>query len=487
MDRVPDGHRAMNSELLQQVSPDLPDPTTWFHALLPEPISQSPLGPGPSSQPTHFYLGSASGNHVVGIADTWTDQIVAGSLVPALRLQQSQQVLTAVEAEDSGIRLVYALLTCAEAIQRGDFRLAVLLVNKMSNDLRPRVNPSCGIGKVAGYFIDALTRRLYPQRPVSGLIGSILAYQVLYEHFYEACPFLKFAHFTANQAILEAFDGHDCVHIIDFGLIHGLQWPALIQALAVRPGGPPFVRLTGIGPPSEYGSCSLQAIGSTLAQFAQSMNVGFAFRAVAVSRLEDIKPWMVETSPNEVVTVNSIFQLHRLIGSGIDPVLNWVRSLNPKIVTLAEQEANHNQPEFLARFTEALHYYSTMFDSLEACQVQSDKDLAELYLERELSNIVCCEGSARVERHEPLAQWRARMARAGFKKVDMGQNAFKQVSMLLSLSSAEGYCVEESEGCLKLGWHDRPLIAASAWRAGTQAESSSTVVLDGSSSCSSSA
>ncbi|KAJ4973447.1 hypothetical protein NE237_006621 [Protea cynaroides] len=55
-------------------------------------------------------------------------------------------------------------------------------------------------------------------------------------------------------------------------------------------------------------------------------------------------------------------QLHRLLSSekNLEMVLAWIQSLNPKIMTVVEQEANHNQPEFLDRFTEALYYYSTI-------------------------------------------------------------------------------------------------------------------------------
>jgi len=70
-----------------------------------------------------------------------------------------------------------------------------------------------------------------------------------------------------------------------------------------------------------------------------------------------------------------------------------------------------------------------------------------------------------VERHEPLAKWRERLAKAGLRPLHLGSNAYKQASMLLTLFSAEGYCVEENQGCLTLGWHSRPLIAASAWQA----------------------
>lgn len=376
---------------------------------------------------------------------------------------------TVVMDEDSGIRLVHMLMTCAELVQRGEFSLAGALIDEMQL-LLARVNSGCGIGKVAGYFVDALSRRLFTPQ-TAGLISSAHENEILYHHFYEACPYLKFAHFTANQAILEAFDGHECVHVIDFNLMHGLQWPALIQALALRPGGPPLLRLTGIGPPSPDGRDSLREVGVRLAELARSVNVRFAFGGVAAARLEDVKPWMLQVGPKEAVAVNSIMQLHRLLGSDptrgspINTVLGWIRNLNPKIVTVVEQEANHNQPEFFDRFTEALHYYSTMFDSLETYLSHPNKAYAEMYIQREICNVLCCDGLARVERHEPLAKWRVRLGGAGFRPLHLGSNAFKQASMLLTLFSAEGYCVEENEGCLTLGWHSRPLIAASAWQA----------------------
>ncbi|XP_057968788.1 DELLA protein SLN1-like [Malania oleifera] len=389
-------------------------------------------------------------------------------LVPTNQQNQFAAVTTAGE-EDSGIRLVHTLVSCAESVQRGELPLARCLIDELQA-LLARVNTACGIGKVARCFIDALTRRIFgpPPPPPQAVAGC--ENDILYHSFYEACPYLKFAHFTANQAILEAFNGCDCVHVVDFNLMQGLQWPALIQALALRPGGPPKLRLTGIGPPSPDGRDSLREIGIRLGELARSVNVGFAFRGVAAARLDDVQPWMIHVRPEEALAVNSILQLHRLLGSDatrvspINSVLRWIRELNPKIMTVVEQEANHNQPGFLERFTEALYYYSTVFDSLEVCPVQPERTVAEMYIQREICNVVCCEGLDRVERHEPLAEWRGRLRGAGFRPVHLGSNAFKQASMLLSLFSAEGYCVEENEGCLTLGWHSRPLIAASAWQ-----------------------
>lgn len=458
--------------------------TSWVNTFVSELGSTSTMSLGPGFYPGLRYVDPVPNELMMVIDDTWRDHIEEQQ--PSGESQLSPLTAISDVEEDMGIRLVHALLKCAEAIQRGEFQLADSLISEMNNGLMTRVNMACGIGKVAGYFIDALSRRLYQPSLGVGLTepGSVTS-EVLYHHFYEACPFLKFAHFTANQAILEAFEGHPCVHIIDFSLMHGLQWPALIQALALRPGGPPSLRLTAISPSTYNAQDFYHETGLRLAQLARSINVRFSFRVVTTSHLDDIKPWMFQTSPEEVIAVNSILKLHQLLGSNIDLVLQSIRSLNPKIFTIVEQDANHNQPEFLIRFTEALHYYSAMFDSLEACQLEAVKPLAETYMQREICNILCCEGSARVERHEPLAKWRDRLSQAGFKSLHMGHNAFKQANMLLTLCSGEGYSVQESGGCLILGWHNRPLIAASAWQMRTDKDGIS-MTHDGSSSSSSS-
>lgn len=169
------------------------------------------------------------------------------------------------EEENCGVQLVHSLLACAECIQRGDLRLAKETLNRIQALGLPVVPGP--MSKVAAHFVEALTRRLYgvtQQNPLENnntnnpdQLNSLA--ELLHFQFYETCPFLKFAHFTANQAILEACEGQTTVHVIDLNLMHGLQWPALIQALALRPGGPPHLRLTGIGKPAAGRQDTLQA------------------------------------------------------------------------------------------------------------------------------------------------------------------------------------------------------------------------------------
>ncbi|KAG0482786.1 hypothetical protein HPP92_010870 [Vanilla planifolia] len=381
-----------------------------------------------------------------------------------------------VDTQEVGIRLVHALLACAEAVQQENYKAADVLIQQISN-----LSSSQGgaMRKVAGYFAEALARRIYRVHPQQDCSLDSAFSDILQMHFYESCPYLKFAHFTANQAILEAFAGCRRVHVIDFSMKQGMQWPALMQALALRDGGPPSFRLTGIGPPQPDNNDALQQVGWKLAQLADTINVDFEYRGFVANSLTDLEPYMLESSipadgeseEPEVVAINSIFELHRLLArpGALEKVLATVRAVNPRIVTIVEPEANHNAGSFLDRFTESLHYYSTMFDSLEGggggVELQQDQLMSEVYLGRQICNVVACEGAERTERHETLSQWRGRMAKAGFEPHHLGSNAFKQASMLLALfGGGDGYRVEEKEGCLTLGWYTRPLIATSAWR-----------------------
>lgn len=80
---------------------------------------------------------------------------------------------------------------------------------------------------------------------------------------------------------------------------------------------------------------------------------------------------MLQREIGEALAVNSVNCLHRLLTDHrtLSPLVDLLRTIyawSPKTVTIVEHEASHNGPTFLCRFLEALHYYSAIFDSLEA-------------------------------------------------------------------------------------------------------------------------
>ena len=250
--------------------------------------------------------------------------------------------------------------------------------------------------------------------------------------------------------------------MIDLDINQGYQWPAFMQALAARPGGAPFLRITGVGPSIE----PVTETGRCLTELAHSLRIPFEFHPVG-EQLEDLKPHMFNRRVGEALAVNSVNRLHRVPGNSLGNLLSMIRDQAPSIVTLVEQEASHNGPYFLGRFLEALHYYSAIFDSLDATFLPDSAQRAkvEQYIfAPEIRNIVACEGPERIERHERLEKWRKIMEGKGFKGVPLSPNAVTQSKILLGLYSCDGYRLTEDNGCLLLGWQDRALVAASAWR-----------------------
>ncbi|XP_049399617.1 DELLA protein GAI-like [Solanum stenotomum] len=374
--------------------------------------------------------------------------------------------------EESSVRLVNTLMACAEAIQENNLSLADELTSVLRRIAVSQIGGA--MKKVATYFAEALSHKIHRTNRRDIVESSYSKDQLLHMSFYESCLFVKFAHFTANQSILEAFADSKRVHVIDFSLNQGSQWPALLQALALRPGGPPAFQLTGIGGHSQPDDSTdaLHKVGWKLAQLAESIGVEFEFRGFVVHTLADLEASMLNIPSNvEAVAVNSVFELHRLfsIPGAIEKVLDLIKQVKPKIVTIAEPEANHNESVFMNRIKEAWHYYSTVFHLLENSEWTKrstiDLEIVGPHLGREIYNLVACEGTERVVRHETLGQWRVRFNSAGFNLVPLASNTYRHADLLLALyTNEEGYRVEVKDGCLMWSWHSRPLITTSIWQ-----------------------
>jgi hypothetical protein len=64
--------------------------------------------------------------------------------------------------------------------------------------------------------------------------------------YFENNPYIKLSHFFSMRTILEAFEGATRVHVISYGIQYGTEFPGLMKQLALRPGGAPHLRITGI-------------------------------------------------------------------------------------------------------------------------------------------------------------------------------------------------------------------------------------------------
>lgn len=334
------------------------------------------------------------------------------------------------------------------------------------------------IQRLGAYMVEGLVARkeasgtnIYRTLKCKEPMGNDL---LSYMHIlYEICPYLKFGYMAANGAIAEAFKKEDRIHIIDFQIAQGTQWMTLLQALAARPGGAPYVRITGIDDPlSKHarGGDGLALVGKRLAAISEKFNIRVEFNPVPVFAPRVTRE-MLDVTPGEALAVNFPLQLHHTPDESVDVsnprdgLLRMVKSLSPKVVTLVEQESNTNTAPFFTRFVEALEYYSAMFESLDVALPRDRKErinVEQHCLARDIVNVIACEGKDRVERHELLGKWKSRFTMAGFRQYPLSSYVNSVINGLLKCYS-EHYTLVEKDGAMLLGWKERSLISASAW------------------------
>ncbi|KAK9077642.1 hypothetical protein SSX86_005979 [Deinandra increscens subsp. villosa] len=368
------------------------------------------------------------------------------------------------------------LLACARSISNSDFTAAHRIATVLSSNSSPHGDSS---ERVVHFFTKALSLRLRhlhlpPSPPPPPLCFTDGVLQSSYLTLNQITPFIRFTQLTANQAILEAIDqenpDHD-IHVLDFDIMHGVQWPPLMQAISDRRRPPPTLRITATGTNLD----TLRRTGDRLAKFAHSLGLRFRFFPLLLPNnnsyqtVDDVINHLsaVLLLPNEILAVNFVLYLHRLLvdRDKLVMLLRKIKSMNPKVVTLAEKETNHlnRHPVFVSRFEEALSYYTAIFESLEVTLPPNSRErmaVEEVWFGREIEEVVMAEG----EGDEGVLSWEMMMKMSGFGNVALSPFAVSQAKLLLRLHyPSEGYNLEVVNDSFVLGWNNQPLFSVSSW------------------------
>ncbi|CDP09654.1 unnamed protein product [Coffea canephora] len=264
-----------------------------------------------------------------------------------------------------------------------------------------------------------------------------------YQAYILACPFKRMSNIFADKSIGRLTKGARCLHIIDFGIAYGFQWPCLIQGLSLRPGGPPKLRITGIDLPQPA-------------------------KRWETIQLEDLK-----IGKGETIVVNCLYRLRHIPdetaegSTARDDVLNLIKKINPDFFVHGVTNGTYNVPFFVTRFREALHHFSSLFDMLEKTVPQSDQDrmlFEKEVLGRDSMNVIACEGSQRIERPETYKQWHVRNQRAGFSQLPLNQDIVREVRAKVKLQYHKDFLVDEDGHWILQGWKGRVFYALSCWK-----------------------
>lgn len=368
------------------------------------------------------------------------------------------------------------LTLCAQAVAANDQRNA----NELLKQIRQHSSPTGdGMQRMAQCFADGLEARLAGSgtQIYNALISQrTSAADILkaYHLFLAACPFRKLSNFFSNKTIMSLAENATTLHIVDFGIMYGFQWPCLIQRLSSRPGGPPKLRITGIDLPKPgfRPAERVEETGRRLANYAATFKVPFEFNAIAQKwdtiQLEDLK-----IDKDEVLVVNCLYRFRYLLDETVvvdsprNKVLNLIREMNPDVFIQGIVNGAHSAPFFVTRFREALFFYSTLFDMLET---NVPREIPErMLIEREIfrweaMNVIACEGAERIERPETYKQWQARNMRAGFAQLRLNEEIMTMAKERVHTSYHKDFVIDEDSQWLLQGWKGRIVYALSSWK-----------------------
>ncbi|KAJ0576501.1 putative transcription factor GRAS family [Helianthus annuus] len=398
-----------------------------------------------------------------------------------LMLQKGNKRREATTSEDGkGLHLIHLLLVCATSFAENKLDSTIKNLKELYENVSLYGD---SVQRMAAYFADGLVARLLTRRsPFHEMIMKEPTAEegfLAYTELYKVSPYYQFAHFTANQMIMEAFEREETynnrtLHVVDLDVAYGFQWPSLMQSLS-ETGNHVSLRITGFGKTVE----ELEETEARLVGFAKTFrNLSFEFQGMLRSNC-GVKS--IRKRENETIAVNLVFYLNSLGNfKSISDLLKSVYMLNPSVIVLIEQEGSRSPRTFLSRFIEFLHYYAAMFDSLDDFlpldslqRLQIEKN----HLGKEIKRLMEFDNDEGSSPHfERMETWKGRMEGHGFEGTSLSSKSIIQAKLLLKINSHsspiqlggenEGFTAFEREegNAISLAWQDKCLITASAWQ-----------------------
>ncbi|KAK7386374.1 hypothetical protein VNO78_26563 [Psophocarpus tetragonolobus] len=413
------------------------------------------------------------------------------------------------------------LVHCANAIQTNDVTLAQQILWVLNNIAPPDGDSN---QRLASTFLRALTSRAAKSGSCNMLVSVAHQTPSIHTHthnfslielanFVDLTPWHRFGFTAANSAILEATDGFSVIHIVDLSLTHCMQIPTLIDAIATRHDVPPLIKLTVADSSSQHIppmlNLSYHELGSKLVNFASSRNLVMEFRVVSsafqdgfadliqhlrVQQQQHHLVYSTEPRLSEALVINCHMMLHYIpdetlssipetdltsflydASSGPSSVitstsslrslfLKSLRSLDPTVVILVDEDADLTSNNLVCRLRSAFNYLWIPYDTVDTFLARGSKQRQwyEADICWKIQNVIAHEGVQRVERVEPKNRWEQRMKNANFQGVPFSEDTVTEVKAMLD-EHAAGWGLKKEDEHIVLTWKGHNVVFASAW------------------------
>ncbi|PKA59518.1 Nodulation-signaling pathway 2 protein [Apostasia shenzhenica] len=384
--------------------------------------------------------------------------------------------------DDKWVRAIHLLTAAAEALSgepKNEVLARVILarLNELLSPAKSCGDSAGGMERLALHFANALSRLVLAgegEEWQSGgfrhpsAVDMLTASQLLQD----LSPSVKFGHFTANQAILEAVAGERRVHIVDFDIMEGSQWAPLFQAFVSTKDFPPpsHLKITAVTR-CRKSAADVQETGRRLAEFAQSVGLPFSFAQCRLDRDGGFRPAAIKVSRAEAVVFNcaihSQHQLHHAAAS-VRSFLAGAAEIGARLVTLVEEDGRSaDDGDVVGWFMRELQRYSAMWDAMDASfQVRGRAmEMVERVIFAPRIAEIVERALRRTEEDFAAAGWSEWMAAAGFRRVGLSFFNQMQAKLLLGVFN-DGYEIDDEEpNKLVLRWKLCGLVAVSVWSA----------------------
>ena len=397
------------------------------------------------------------------------------------------------------------LVHCANAIESNDATLAQQILWVLNNIAPPDGDSNqrltCG-------FLRALIARAANSGSCkmlaamanahSNLAMDVYKFSIIeLASFVDLTPWHRFGFTAANAAILDAVEGYTAIHIVDLSMTHCMQIPTLVDAIASRHEVPPLLKLTVVTSLEDVPpilDLSYDELGSRLVNFARSKNVMMEFRVIPSSYKDGfanlIEQLRVQNylyaESNEALVINCHMMLHYIPEETLVAIptsnsslyafecsptsslrtmfLKALRSLDPTIVVVVDEDADFTSNNLVCRLRSAFNYLWIPYDTMDSFLPRGS--MQRLWYEADIcwkiENVIAHEGFQRVERLEPKSRWVQRMRNANFRGIAFGEDAVSEVKTMLD-EHAAGWGLKKEEEDLVLTWKGHNVLFATAW------------------------